>query len=206
MNGVRRRIVLVTTSSEFQNGGALVEAALAGLADEDCGAAATMPAGSMPSEVRRNARVERFVPHMPLLGIAEVAVTHGGMGAMQKALSAGVPVVAVPWGRDQAEVGRRAETAGVGVLLPERKLRPSTLGAAVIKARTLVPAASSFADAMRRAGGALLAAERLEKLAAPDMPAGNALERTPSSSRIQLAGAIRSRPDIDPAAASENAS
>jgi UDP:flavonoid glycosyltransferase YjiC (YdhE family) len=62
--------------------------------------------------VPANARVEEFVAHSHVLPHAEVVVTHGGMGATQKALTAGVPVVVVPWGRDQAEVGRRAEARG----------------------------------------------------------------------------------------------
>ena len=174
LDAVRRPVVLVTTSSEFQDDGALVETALAGLADEDCGVVATMPTGSIPHQVPANAHVEGFVPHTPLLKIAEVAVTHGGMGATQKALSAGVPVVVVPWGRDQSEVGRRAETAGVGVLLPKRRLSPRALRDAVARARTLGPAASAFADAMKREGGARLAAERLEQLATRDKPVHHA--------------------------------
>ena len=174
LDAVRRPVVLVTTSSEFQDDGALVETALAALADEDCGVVATMPTGSLPHQVPANAHVEGFVPHTPLLKIAEVAVTHGGMGATQKALSAGVPVVVVPWGRDQSEVGRRAETAGVGVLLPKRRLSPRALRDAVARARTLGPAASAFADAMKREGGARLAAERLEQLATRDKPVHHA--------------------------------
>ncbi|GAA1804538.1 nucleotide disphospho-sugar-binding domain-containing protein [Agromyces neolithicus] len=174
LDTVRRPLVLVTTSSEFQDDGVLVETALAALAHEDCGVVATMPAGSIPHQVPANARVEAFVPHTPLLEIADVAVTHGGMGATQKALCAGVPVVVVPWGRDQSEVGRRAEAAGVGVLLPKRKLSPRTLRDAVARARALGPAASAFADAMKREGGARLAAERLEQLAARERPVHHA--------------------------------
>ncbi|MCD2442903.1 hypothetical protein LQ757_11535 [Agromyces sp. SYSU K20354] len=162
---VRRPLVLVTTSSEYQDDGALVAAALAGLAGDEYEVVATVPAGAVPDDAPANAQVERFLPHTPLLGAAAVAVTHGGMGATQKALSAGVPVVVVPWGRDQSEVARRAETAGVGVLLPKRKLSPRALHGAVERARALGPAASAFAEAMRREGGAPLAVDRLEHLA-----------------------------------------
>jgi MGT family glycosyltransferase len=123
-----------------------------------------MPAGAGSFPVPANARVEEFVPHSHLLPHAEVVVTHGGMGATQKALTAGVPVVVVPWGRDQAEVGRRAEAAGVGVFLPKKKLTPETLRDAVQRARALKPAAAAFADTMKREGGAPLAADRLEQL------------------------------------------
>lgn len=164
LGSIARPIVLVTTSSEFQDDGMLVQASLAGLADEDVEVVATMPAGAGSFPVPANARVDEFVPHSHLLPRAEVVVTHGGMGATQKALTAGVPVVVVPWGRDQAEVGRRAEAAGVGVFLPKRKLTPETLRNAVQRARALKPAAAEFSDAMRREGGAPLAVDRLEQL------------------------------------------
>ena len=164
IDSIARPVVLVTTSSEFQDDGALVQVSLAGLADEDVEVVATMPAGAGSFPVPANARVEEFVPHSHLLPRAEVVVTHGGMGATQKALTAGVPVVVVPWGRDQAEVGRRAEAAGVGVYLPKRKLTPEALRDAVQRARALKPAAGAFADTMRREGGAPLAADRLEQL------------------------------------------
>jgi UDP:flavonoid glycosyltransferase YjiC (YdhE family) len=95
-----------------------------------------------------------------------VVITHGGMGATQKALAAGVPVVVVPFGRDQAEVGRRAEHAGVGVHLPKKRLSPKTLRDSVQRARALKPAADAFAAKMRAEGGSPLAADRVEQLVA----------------------------------------
>ncbi|MEV1131294.1 nucleotide disphospho-sugar-binding domain-containing protein [Agromyces sp. NPDC049794] len=158
----------MTTSSEFQDDGALVQTALAGLAGEDADVVATMPAGAGSFPVPANARVESFLPHSHLLPHAEVVVTHGGMGATQKALAVGVPVVVVPWGRDQAEVGRRAEAAGVGVFLARKKLTPDAVRSAVRAARALKPAAMAFSDRMRREGGAQLAADRIEQLVGAD--------------------------------------
>jgi UDP:flavonoid glycosyltransferase YjiC (YdhE family) len=74
------------------------------------------PTGSRPPEIPANARVERFVPHGPILRRA--AVTHGGAGITQKALAAGVPVCAVPFGRDQFEVARPVQVADAGARLP----------------------------------------------------------------------------------------
>ena len=53
-----------------------------------------------------------------VLDRAVCVVCHAGMGITQKALAHGVPVVAVPFGRDQPEVARRVEVAGAGVRLP----------------------------------------------------------------------------------------
>lgn len=86
------------------------------------------------------------------------------MGATQKALSAGVPVVVAPFGRDQAEVGRRAETAGAGIMLTRRRLTPHGIRDAVRRARLLQPAASELASRMNTEGGAPRAVDRLEAL------------------------------------------
>ena len=56
------------------------------------------------------------------------------MGATQKALSEGVPVCAVPFGRDQRDVARRVELARAGVRLPSNKLTPAKLRDAVTRA------------------------------------------------------------------------
>jgi hypothetical protein len=61
-------IVLVTTSSEFENDTRLVHVALEVLATEPVAVVATLPTGD-PAHVRTpaNARVERFIPHAPVL-------------------------------------------------------------------------------------------------------------------------------------------
>lgn len=83
-----------------------------------------------------NARVGRFVPHGPLLDRAVCAITHDGMGATQKVLSRGVPVCAVPFGRDQLEVARRIEIANAGTRLPAKSLNPERLRRKVPEAMT----------------------------------------------------------------------
>jgi MGT family glycosyltransferase len=156
-------IVLVTTSSEFQDDGRLVQAALDALADEAVAVVATVPAGA-PSRfaVPANAHVEHFVPHGPVLDRAACAVTHGGMGATQKALARGVPVCAVPFGRDQFEVARRVEIAGAGTRLPAKRLRPDRLRNKIREAMTKAEGARRVAQAFAAAGGATAAARAFE--------------------------------------------
>jgi MGT family glycosyltransferase len=167
LDSLSRPVVLVTTSSTFQDDGALAKTALEGLAGEDLDVVATMPASaSTEFDIPANARVEEFLPHSLVLPKAAVAVTHGGMGVTQKVLAAGIPVVVIPWGRDQLEVGRRAEAAGAGVLLPKRKLSPDSVRDAVRRARERRPAAEALAEKMAAEGGAPLAADRLEALVA----------------------------------------
>ena len=130
LSAVGEPVVLVTTSSEFQNDHRLVDVALEALAGEPVHVVATLPAGEQSSQaVPGNAHVERFIPYGPVLDRSVCAVTHGGMGATQKALTHGVPVCAVPFGRDQFEVARRVQVAGAGTQLPAARLRPDRLRA-----------------------------------------------------------------------------
>lgn len=157
-------IVLVTTSSEYQNDGRLIQAALDGLADEPVFVVATLPAGDPGAfRVPANARVERFVGHGPILDRAVCAVTHGGMGATQKALARGVPVCVVPFGRDQLEVARRVEVAGAGTRLPAKQLKPERLRDKVREAMTRTDGAKRIAAAFAAAGGAVAAADAVER-------------------------------------------
>jgi MGT family glycosyltransferase len=160
-------IVLVTTSSETQDDGLLVRCALEALADEDLHVVATLPAGDATGfDVPANARVLPFTPHAPILDRAACAITHGGMGATQKALARGVPVCAVPFGRDQFEVARRVEVAGAGTRLPAGRLRPGHLRTAVHQAISRAEGAKRVAAAFAAAGGPATAADAFETLLA----------------------------------------
>lgn len=165
LDELRQPLVLVTCSTLFQNDRRLVEAACAAFAGEPFDVVATTadvdPAGL---KVPQNVRVERFVPHAPLLERAACVVCHAGMGITQKALAQGVPVVAVPFGRDQPEVARRLEVARAGVRLPARRLAPDRLRNAVRRAIEFRPGAERIAAAFAAAGGAGAAADELEAL------------------------------------------
>jgi MGT family glycosyltransferase len=161
---VQRPLVLVTTSSEFQDDGRLVRTALEALAHEELDVVATLPAADATGiDVPANARVLPFVPHAPLLERAACAITHGGMGATQKALARGVPVCAVPFGRDQLEVARRVDVSGAGTRLPARRLTPERLRKQVHEALARREGAQRIATAFERAGGAAAAADAFEK-------------------------------------------
>jgi MGT family glycosyltransferase len=158
-------LVLVTCSTEFQNDGKLVRAALEALAEEEVNIVVTT-AGVDPSSFTPppNARIERFVPHSPLLERASCVVCHGGMGITQKALSAGVPVCVVPFGRDQFDVARHVEVADAGTRLPASRLRPDRLRTAVREATEKKAGAERIASAFAPAGGPRAAVDALEEL------------------------------------------
>jgi UDP:flavonoid glycosyltransferase YjiC (YdhE family) len=88
LDAIDRPIVLVTTSSEFQDDGRLVRCALEALAGEPLHVIATLPSGDPKSfDAPANATVRSFRPHGAVLERAACAITHGGMGATQKALA-----------------------------------------------------------------------------------------------------------------------
>jgi MGT family glycosyltransferase len=164
LKSINRPIVLVTTSSEKQADADLVTTAITALAEDPVHVVATMPAGQ-PEGVTAspNATVRRFVPHGPVLDRAVCAVTHGGMGATQKALARGVPVCVVPYGRDQFEVARRAEVARCGTRLPAKKLSPPRLRAKVQEAMTMTDGAKRVADGFEATGGTARGADLFEQ-------------------------------------------
>lgn len=169
-------LVLVTCSTEFQDDGALVDAALAAFGTDAsvrlvCTTAAVDPARfhAPPGVV-----VERFVPHALLVPRACVVVCHGGMGITQRALASEVPPCVVPWGRDQLEVGRRVEESRSGALLPRRRLTAARLRDAVEEARGNTEGASRIAAAFAAAGGPEGAATLLEGLVGPTPKANGA--------------------------------
>jgi len=161
---IDRPIVLVTTSSEKQADTNLVQTAMAALKDEPVHVVATLPAGR-PDELASsgNATVLQFVPHGLVLDRAVCAVTHGGMGATQKALARGIPVCVVPYGRDQLEVARRVEVARCGTRLPAKKLSPSRLLTKVREAMTMTDGAERVAAGFKATGGTARGAELFEQ-------------------------------------------
>jgi len=155
--------VLVTTSTEYQADEQLARVAVEALRDEPVRVILTLADAYDTAEVAPapNVRVERFVPHAPVLERAAAVVCHSGMGIVQKAIAAGVPIAAVPFGRDQPEVARRVVESGAGVQLRTRDLTPERLRATVREALAMRPAA-------RGTGGGARFADAVEELAPRD--------------------------------------
>jgi MGT family glycosyltransferase len=161
---IDRPIVLVSTSSIAQADARLGRIALQAFASEPVHVVATFPAGiprGLPAAP--NATVCRFVDHGAVLDRAICAVTHGGMGTTVKALDRGVPVCAVPFARDQAEVARRVEVARCGTRLPARRLTARRLRAAVREASTLSEGARRVAAGFAATGGVARGADLIEQ-------------------------------------------
>ena len=158
--------VLVTTSTEYQADEQLARAAVEALRDEPVRVLLTLADAYDTAGIASegNLRVERFVPHGPVLERAAAVVSHSGMGIVQKAIAAGVPIAAVPFGRDQPEVARRVIEAGAGVQLRIKHLTPERLRATVREALAMRPQAQAAGARLRAAGGGARFADAAEEL------------------------------------------
>lgn len=83
--------------------------------------------GAIPS----NAIIAGFVPHTPVLKKSSLVINHAGHGIVSKALYYGVPMVLLPWDRDQPGVAARAAQLGVAKLVPRADATPEEVARAV---------------------------------------------------------------------------
>lgn len=170
LNDTNHDVALVTCSTERQSDKFIVEAALKSLPEEGFFVVATSAAYE-PSEFETgsqpNVRLERFIPHEPVVRRASVVICHGGMGITQRALSHGVPVVIIPFGRDQLEVARRVEYAGAGVRLMPKKLNSDSMQKAVRQAMEKRDGANHISLSLNAAGNDKKTASLISELKKP---------------------------------------
>jgi MGT family glycosyltransferase len=160
-------LVLVTCSTERQRDKRLLHVALEALPAAGMSVLGTAAAHDPDAfDTPVGSRVVRFLSHDPILRRAACVVCHGGLGITQKALAAEVPVVVVPFGRDQGETARRVVFAQAGVRLTPRRLTPSRLRDAVSAAIDMRAGAQRVSRAFAATGGSVAAAEAIEALAA----------------------------------------
>jgi len=106
-------------------------------------------------------------PHAEVLKHAALVVTHAGHGTIIKSLAAGVPVVALPMGRDQPDNAARMVAAGAGLSLkPSAKVEAIRAAVAgVLATPSYTAAAGRLAAAMAAEGEADRALAELEAMA-----------------------------------------
>ena len=115
-----------------------------------------------------NVTVTRWVRHADVLPDCSVVITHGGHGTVMKALTAGVPLLVVPLGRDQPDNAARVAAAGAGIRLRKnasvRALRTAT--AQVIEDPRYRAAAGRMAARLAAERDGNLVVDELERVAA----------------------------------------
>jgi MGT family glycosyltransferase len=129
-----------------------------------------------------NVTVVERAPHSEILRHTKAIVTHAGHGTVLKALAAGVPVVALPLGRDQLDNAARVAHHGAGL-----RLKPTATPKAIAKAVRRVLEEPSFSEAAERIAAAIAvetaqdrAAAELEALASLDSAAADELRDSQS--------------------------
>jgi len=184
VDALRGPVVLVTCSTKRQDDRRLIGVALHALPGAGLSVIATTAAHDPDFVSPPGAHVARFISYDAVLDRAVCVVCHGGMGVTQRALAAGVPVVAVPFGRDQFETARRVEVARAGVRLPARRLNGKRLIGAVRTAMARRDGAMRVARAYSGTGGAHAAADALHVLTESAYPlAGAAYSRRRGDTR-----------------------
>lgn len=113
----RRPLVLVGLGTTFQDQGEATRRIIAALGQLPVRGLVTLGGVFAPGDftVPDNVVAVRSAPHRVVMPEARVVVAHGGHGTVMKALAHGVPVLAVPLGRDQADNAVRVEVAGAGL-------------------------------------------------------------------------------------------
>jgi MGT family glycosyltransferase len=112
-----------------------------------------------------NVVILRSVPHAAVLPLAAAVVCHGGHGTVMKALAYALPLVVMPFGRDQKDNGARVEACGAGVTVP------ATGGSARIAAAIRrVLEEPAFRESARRMAG-IIARDVREDRAVAEMEA-----------------------------------
>jgi MGT family glycosyltransferase len=77
-----------------------------------------------------NVHAARYVPHDRLMPLADVVITHAGLGTVHAALAHGRPLLCLPMGRDQLDNAARVVRRGAGIRLAP-KASPAKIRAAV---------------------------------------------------------------------------
>jgi len=74
--------------------------------------------------------VRGFLPQVTLLGRAALAITHGGNNSVTESMTAGVPLVVLPFSTDQFAGAAALEDAGVAEVLDPNSAGPGAIAAA----------------------------------------------------------------------------
>jgi UDP:flavonoid glycosyltransferase YjiC (YdhE family) len=122
-----------------------------------------MDLGRLPSNVYSAS----YVPHARLLPLADVVVTHAGLGTVHAALAQGRPLVCLPIGRDQPDNAARVVSRGAGIRL-RPNASPSKIAAAVttvLEDARLTKAARRLSADMERDRAATAGPDELIRLA-----------------------------------------
>ncbi len=123
-------------------------------------------------EVPSNFIVRRRCPQLEVLKVADLFITHAGANSMMESITAGVPMLALPYFADQFDNARTVSREGLGLHHddPVAECTAAVLSADVEQLLTQREAFEGNCQRLRRsleaAGGAREAADRIEEYVA----------------------------------------
>ncbi|KQW08250.1 glycosyl transferase [Leifsonia sp. Root4] len=159
----RAPLVLVALSSTFQNHVGCLQRITDALGSLPVRGLVTTGPAIRPEAIHApaNVSVVASAPHSAAMREASLVVTHGGHGTVVKSLAAGLPLVILHHGRDQADNAVRVTSRGAGIAVPRSASAERIAGAVltVLADSDYRVAAQRLGRAVARdaAGGALLA-------------------------------------------------
>jgi len=161
--------VLVSTTTVPRDRG-LFQRVLRAVAPMQTPVLATAAAAEeIPSGLGSHVRIESFVPHGEVLPHVSALVTHGGWGAVGRALRHGVPMLVIPIFADQPVNGRRLAELGLAYHLPLKKASPEAIRDALSRLladQALKARVRATAEQLGELDSPRLAAEALETFVA----------------------------------------
>ncbi len=131
-----------------------------------------LPAGAV--DPPPNVTVRGFVPHDLLLPRMAAVISHGGLSTITAALTAGVPLLCIPQGRDQSDNAERVAASGVGRVVPAGA-SPAEIATAleeVLADPAALREARRFAGVIAGLGGGDAATREVAGLARSRAPVG----------------------------------
>lgn len=156
-----RPTVHLTLGTVFNHNLPLLRTVLAALRDEPVNLLVSVGPDQDPADLGAqpdHVRVERWLPHGPLLPTCAAVITHGGAGTVRKSLRHGVPLLLLPQGGDMFRTARACVGYGVA-----RSLNPGEVTPEAVRAELRL----LLDDPAFRARGALIAKE-IARLTPPD--------------------------------------
>lgn len=139
-------LVLVSLGSTYQRQDKALESIVKALGALPVRGLVTLgPLDPPTCAIPRNVTVVPSAPHAAVLPRASLVICHGGHGTVTKALAHGLPVIALPFGRDQKDNGARVAERGAGL-----SLSPTASPARIAGAVRRVLGEARFRDSARR--------------------------------------------------------
>jgi UDP:flavonoid glycosyltransferase YjiC (YdhE family) len=116
----RRPLVLVSYSTSFQDQLPTLQRVADAVASLPARVLMTLGPSVSAADLSLpdNVVAESFVPHAAVLEHASLVVTHAGHGTVMAAVTAGVPLLCTPMGRDQFSVAACVERCRLGTVVP----------------------------------------------------------------------------------------